>query len=164
MNVLPVHHVTFLTKLDTASVMQRLAAAMEPRKTIRWFPGLAEKPYEGTITGATFSISPIIAYRNSFLPRISGTVEKSPEGTRIVVDMQIHPVIKVLFGFFLVILGCTTLFAFVRMFQAPPVSGKILIPGVLFGGVYFVGKVAFGYEARRVEKDLRALFEGEVGG
>jgi predicted membrane channel-forming protein YqfA (hemolysin III family) len=78
--------------------------------------------------------------------------------------MQIHPVIKVLFGFFLVILGCTTLFAFVRMFQAPPVSGKILIPGVLFGGVYFVGKVAFGYEARRVEKDLRALFEGEVGG
>jgi hypothetical protein len=47
--------------------------------------------FEGDVSQQGFNITRIISYRNSCIPVIRGRFEPSPTGTRIVVEMNMHP-------------------------------------------------------------------------
>src|ERR1700733_10296347 len=47
--------------------------------------------FEGDVSPQGFNISRIISYRNSCIPVIQGRFEPSATGTRIVIEMNMHP-------------------------------------------------------------------------
>jgi hypothetical protein len=47
--------------------------------------------FEGDVSPQSFDITRIISYRNSCIPVIRGRFEPSATGTRIVIDMKMHP-------------------------------------------------------------------------
>lgn len=76
---------TYRSSLKAEEVLQRLQEATEARQMFRStgiFADKNRKSFEGSIKGNTFDISPIITYRNSFLPRIYGEVEKKTRESR----------------------------------------------------------------------------------
>ena len=54
-------------------------------------PPHTKPQFEGDISPQQFKITRIISYRNSCLPVIRGRFEPTQAGTRIVIDMKMHP-------------------------------------------------------------------------
>ncbi|QIZ72295.1 hypothetical protein [Oxynema aestuarii] len=91
----PHEHFTIVTALDPDAVRQRLSTVVEPPKTFRWQWGNPDKPYQGEIGDRSFKISRIIHYRNSFLPVIDGRIEPNGTGSKISINMKLHPFVLV---------------------------------------------------------------------
>jgi hypothetical protein len=68
-------------------------------------PRTAQPQFEGYISPREFNITRIINYRNSRIPVIRGRFEPSPTGTKIVIEMTMHP-----FGYVFPIGGATLAF------------------------------------------------------
>ena len=96
--------------LDT--VVMRLQSATRPPRgfleTLRNSVGASnepEQPFVGTVGRSSFRIERDIHYRNSFLPRISGSVAPVSRGSRILLTMFIHPLVAVFMLVWLSIAG-----------------------------------------------------------
>ncbi|MEN7550521.1 hypothetical protein AAG747_21555 [Rapidithrix thailandica] len=79
MKYLPFENITYKTKLDSEEIQNRITEIIEPEKIFRktGFWGSSNyKPYEGRVDGTSFTITRIIGYGNSFLPRIKGNIER----------------------------------------------------------------------------------------
>ena len=164
MNFLPKETLTFKTKLTEDEIKARLVQAVEPEKFIRsgLFGSSNTKPYEGKITGSTFSIKRIIKYRNSFLPRILGSIERDIQGTSIKVKMRLHIFVLcflfiwcsgALIGLFFMAKNVIANKGFDPWFFMP--IGMLLL-------VYVLTIAAFKYESRKAKNDLKTLFEAEM--
>ncbi len=164
MKYLPKETLTFKTNLKEDEVITRLAHSIEPEKLIRsgLFGFGGAKPYEGKITGYTFSIKRIIKYRNSFLPRIIGQVERDMQGTSIKVKVRLQIFVLVflfvwcsgaLIGLFFIAKNVIVNKAFDPWFFMP--IGMLLF-------VYILTIAAFKYESSKSKKDLKTLFEAEM--
>jgi len=70
-----------------------------------WNWGSTRPPFVGSIQGNTFMIRRDIWYRNSFLPRVRGQIQSTPEGTRVNVTMFLHPFVALFMTFWLAITG-----------------------------------------------------------
>jgi WD40 repeat protein len=100
MKLLP-HYTFSLQAHDPLSVvLERLAAQVEPPKTVRWFLSQDHLLYEGSVSEEGFKISRIIHYRNSMLPVIRGRFEQSSDGTVVQINMTLHPLVLGFLGFF----------------------------------------------------------------
>ena len=80
--------------MPPAAVAARLAAAVEPRRTFRVGPG--RLPFEGEVTGDTFCIRRVIAYRNDWRPELRGVLtparaasDAGAGGTRVHVRLRL---------------------------------------------------------------------------
>ncbi|MBK4732957.1 hypothetical protein JJD41_24270 [Oxynema sp. CENA135] len=91
----PHEQFTIVTALDPDAVRQRLSTVVEPPKTFRWRWGNPDKPYQGEIGDRSFKISRIIHYRNSFLPIIDGRIEPNENGSKISINMKLHPFVMI---------------------------------------------------------------------
>ncbi len=89
MKYLPFEHIIYTSPFPQDEVMAILSRSVE-RKTVRIFKNGPTKEYEGIIDGYRFNISRIIRGRNSFQPRITGTVQPDTTGARIEIKMQLH--------------------------------------------------------------------------
>lgn len=90
----------------------RLQSATRPPRgfleTLRNSVGASNKPgqpFVGTVGRSSFRIERDIHYRNSFLPRISGSVAPVARGSRILLTMFIHPLVAVFMLVWLSIAG-----------------------------------------------------------
>jgi len=122
------------------------------------------KPYEGSVNGNSFSITRIIVYRNSFLPRINGIIEKDFNGNKINVKMRLHVfVIVFMFIWFGGIgIGCLAVLATGFKFGSQNFEPMSLIPfGMLIFG-YALVTGGFKYESIKSKKYLAQLFEAEI--
>lgn len=100
MKYLPFERITYRTNLSEQEVLTKLSSFVEPRKF-----GLGRnqiKEYEGYIDNYSFEISRVIKYRNSFLPEISGRLQKNNLGTQIEVTMKLN-----LFVLFFLLVWCS---------------------------------------------------------
>jgi len=59
--------------------------------TQRFFSSSDGCQFEGEVSPQQFNITRIISYRNCCIPIIRGRFEPSPTGTRIVIEMSMHP-------------------------------------------------------------------------
>lgn len=164
MKFLPTESVTFKTKLKEDEIISRLSQILEPEKFIR--SGLLgssnTKPYEGKITGNNFSIKRIINYRNSFLPRILGTVEKDIQGNSIKVKMRLQ-----IFVIIFIIVWCSGAFMGLFFITKNVIANKgfdpwFFMPIGMLLLVYVLIIAAFKYESRKAKNDLKTLFEAEM--
>lgn len=163
MKYLPIENITYKTRLKEEEVLKRLADSIEPEK-IRFglFDSSATKPYEGQIDGASFRIKRIIRYRNSFLPRISGTIVKDFDGTTINVKMKLHPLVMVFICFWcgsVGLAGITIMAISLRNASYEPAS---LIPFGMFIFAYGLTMGCFKYESNKSKSDLQTILEADI--
>lgn len=164
MKFLPTENITYKTRLREDEVIKRLGEIVEPEKTFRFgmFSSGSTRQYEGQINGQIFNIKRIISYRNSFLPRISGTIEKSYDGTIIKIKMKLHIIVVV---FLCVWCGGVGLGCFVFLTQAfgnSEFNAATLIPFGLLLFVYGMTMGGFKFESHKSKKYLQTIFEADI--
>lgn len=164
MNFLPTENITYKSKLKNEDLLSRLAAAIEPEKTFRFpaFSSGSTKPYEGQINGQTFEIKRIIRYRNSFLPRITGTIESHPYGTTIHVKMRLHIFVITFLFFWCGMVGIGSIAIAKHYFEGAAFNAIALIPFGILLLVYTLTMGAFTFESNRSKKDLQQIFEAGI--
>jgi hypothetical protein len=95
-------------------------------------------PFIGTIDGAAFHMRRDIRYRNSFLPRVHGSVISAPAGARVLVTMHLHPVVAAFMLFWLGAVGVGAVVAFTS--QTTSIQSVLIPAGMfIFGIVVTVG-------------------------
>ncbi len=91
--LLPYRRFQISSRLSAAEASEVLAAEIEPRRWLRFT--WRTRAFEGSVEGSSFDIRRIIRYRNSFVPRVLGTIQAEPNGCTIVVEMTLAPVVLI---------------------------------------------------------------------
>ena len=158
MKLLPYRKLELYSPMPAATVAQVLGDSVEPTNWFRVGGGM--RPFEGAVTPPTFEIRRVISYRNSFLPKIRGTITPDGAGSRISITMRLPLAVAI---FMTVWLGgaCFGAFASATVGVSDPVAllpALIPIGMLLFGSVLTLG--AFSVEARKAESLLTFLLDG----
>lgn len=161
---LPYENITYRTKLKEEEVINRLNNFVEPEKIFRFnfFGNGSSKSYEGDILGNKFYINRIINYRNSFLPRITGTVRTEVYETTIKVKMRLS-IFVVIFLCFWCIATCS--FCFLGLFfsyKSNTFYNGSLVPLGMLLFAYCLTMGGFKFESYKSRKHLLNLFEAEI--
>jgi hypothetical protein len=158
--LLPYRRFAIETALPPAEVQARLRDAVEPRKSLRW-PSGDHKAFEGEVRASGFELERIIDYRNSFLPRVRGTITPSTRGTRLAGTMRLHDVVAAFMIIWLTAVGGACLLFVPHAASAGSLEPAALIPlGMLVVGLV-LPVAAFIPEARKARRLLAELVEGE---
>lgn len=163
MKFLPFENITYKTHLKEDELINRLSEHVESEKRFRFgmFGSGSSKLYEGEISGLTFNLKRIISYRNSFLPRIHGVIEKEMDGSTIKVKMRLSTFVIVFlcFWFGVVGLACIALISEASHLEFNP---AMLIPFGMLGFAYLMTIGGFKYESIKSKKHLQTLFEADI--
>ncbi|TZF95173.1 hypothetical protein FW781_14865 [Chryseobacterium panacisoli] len=160
MKYLPYERITYKTNLSEQEVLTRLSGFVEPKKI-----GLGKnyiKEYEGSVNNNSFEISKVIQYRNSFLPQISGRIQKENDGTQIQVTMSLHA-----FVLFFLFVWCSFALLFfigvsVRDIRAKEISVEFFLPLLMLLFVYALTMIGFKMESKKSKEDLGISFEAKI--
>ncbi|MCJ7935297.1 MAG: hypothetical protein MUW56_17145 [Chryseobacterium sp.] len=160
MKYLPFERITYRTNLSEQEIITKLSGFVEPKKF--GFGRNPIKEYEGSVDNNRFEINRIIKNRNSFLPQISGTIQKNNDGTQIEVTMKLHA-----FVFFFLIVWCSlALFFFiclcVRDIRDKEISVDFFLPLFMLLFVYALTMLGFKMESKKSKEYLRKSFEAEI--
>ena len=82
--------------IDEAQVRIKALIEAPARRWSSWFawpPPVGSRPFAGSFGAMSFKIMRIIAYRNSFLPVIRGTLSQGDVGTDVRLVMTLHPLV-----------------------------------------------------------------------
>lgn len=164
MNYLPAEDIIFKSKLKYTELIQRLEDSIEPVKVFRFglFNRPETKPYQGKIEGLSFNISRIINYRNSFLPRISGSIENTFDGSLIKVKMRLHVAVIVFLCIWGGIMGIVCTVFLTQSLGGTDFDPMILIPFGMLLVFYVVIMLAFKFESKQSKAYLQSLFEAQI--
>lgn len=164
MKYLPAEDITYKTKLTATTLVQRLKDSIEPERAFRFglFQRRETKPYQGKVVGNSFNISRIISYRNSFLPRISGSIENTSGGSLIKVKMRLHVAVIIFMCIWGGIVGAVGFLFLSQAFGSTDFDPMTLIPLGMLVVFYVVIMLAFKYESNQSKADLQSLFEAEI--
>ena len=138
-----------------APIEQVVAFLRQEVEPTQWFRFSREHvSFEGHVDNSGFTISPIIRYRNSFLPVLYGRLTSQPGSTVVRVRMTLHPFAM---GFLSVWFGVLTMFAVfaLRFFQNSDTTTLLLaLVGMgLFGVVLTL--ICFWIEVPMAKRLLR---------
>ena len=117
--------------------------------------------FQGKVSGTTFDVMRRSTGRNSFRPRIRGTIEATGGGSTIRGTMGVHEIVVVFVGFFLAV----AILAFLSLLLNSVKTGRwdawmFVFPAAAVFLVVMMG-LAFTHESRRALKDLAAILGGE---
>lgn len=126
------------------------------------FGSSSTKTYEGQINEMTFTIKRIISYRNSFLPRINGTIQHDFDGTTIEIKMRMNILVTVFIFIWCcgVGLGCAEVLS--HLINYKTFHPTTLIPFGMLIFMYTLTLGGFKYESSKAKKDLQSLFEADL--
>lgn len=165
MRYLPFENIIYETELEPEEVLKRINGIVEPKKNFR-NTGLlgnnSHKPYEGNVYGNIFNINRIIRYRNAFLPRIKGTIEKGTGLTIVKVKMNLHPFVLVFMFIWcggVVLPFSALLLLSIKNGIFDPAILILLLMLLLGCGLTIAG---FKYESIKSKHYLAELFEAEI--
>ena len=164
MKLLPFENIIYKTNLSESEVIKRLNDSIEPEKTLRvnLFGNKSTKDYEGCISKQQFKINRIISYRNSFLPRIKGTIQTDAQGTSIHVKMRLHLTVIIFLTIWCGGVGA----GFITFLSYSIVSNEFNpgIPGTI-GMLIFAYTLTMGgfkFESKKSKNYLSSLFEAHT--
>ena len=162
MKFLPRENIIYKSKLREEEIIRRLTHSIGPEKGFSFgMSGSSTKPYEGKINGQTFDIKRTINYRNSFLPRINGFIQRDFDGISIKVNMRLHILIIVFLSIWCGLVGFVCLGLLAQFFIHLKFNPAALIPFGMLLFAYVLTMVAFKFESSKSKKDLQTLFEAE---
>ncbi len=173
MKLLPYEDIIYETKLEPEEVLKKIDNITESEtfhkankpilyQTIWYFKNRRHKPYIGSIDENSFNIRRIIDYRNSFNPRIYGTVEKESGKTKVYIKMRLQT---------LVIAFIIVWFAFIIQFflgiLTTSIKGQtfipfIFLPPVMLAIAYAATFYFFNSESRHSKRYLAQLLEAKI--
>lgn len=163
MKLLPFENIIYKTNLSEIEIVKRLNDSIEPSKTLRinLFGNESTKPYEGYIFEKQFKINRIIGYRNSFLPRIKGTIQTNAQGTSIHVKMRLHISVIIFLTIWCGIVG-VAFFTFLS-YAISNNEFHIGIPGTIGMLIfaYVLTMLGFKSESKKSKRYLFKLFENQ---
>ncbi|MEL6322260.1 MAG: hypothetical protein AAFQ57_16690 [Cyanobacteria bacterium J06626_14] len=151
--------------IQTYQPLPEVIATLEPHieaPRMRWGFSQNHPPYMGKLSDSGFEIRRIIHYRNSFLPRIKGRFETTPQGTVVHVTMGLHPIVLAF-----MLTWCSIWYT-----AAVPVALSEALTGdvppemaLLFLGTPLAMLIIFGatfwYEAKRSRCELTQIIRGQ---
>jgi hypothetical protein len=160
MPLLPRIPFAMLTPLGPGEAGERLSAAIAAPLSSNAYH--EPRPFSGRFSGASFDVMRTSRGRNSFRPRIRGTIESATGGSRIHGTMQLHEMVVVFVGF--IVLG--PMWLFVQLILQSMETGQwdfriFALPAAALGLLAIMG-FAFAFESRRAVRELTALLDGEV--
>lgn len=112
-------------------------------------------PFIGWIEDRGFQLERRIRYRNSFLPQAHGVVVQAPNGSRILVTMQMHFLVVRFMIFWLGVVGLGLL---VTLTHEPFDKGTAILAGMFLFGVLMVAG-EFYPEARMLRRLLEQALD-----
>ncbi len=159
MNLLPYRKYTYNSPLSENEIRNRLNCLTRAANAfkVKYYPNIKISGYNGELRGNKFDLARAIAYRNSFLPMISGTISVQPTGTKIEIKMRLHTLVMVFGAVFFGVLLFAVVSSFTYYRLVNPV-GLVIPIGMLVGGYLFF-TVPFLIEAGIAKKDMAKLFE-----
>lgn len=163
MKFLPAEHLIYLTPLSHDEVIAKLRQTITKETFIGWrffFSG-PSKPYEGWVVGSTFSMQRIIWYRNSFLPRIEGTVHQNFGKVLIDINIQLNIFAKIFVLFWCGLMGLISLFTIVQMVNKQEIELVGFIPVLMGMFGYAMAQAGYYFESIRAKADLQKIFHAE---
>jgi hypothetical protein len=96
MLLLPYKKLVVYSSASRETVSEILRQVVEPYVGFRFDRySKSAKPYVGKVGEKTFSIRPIFSGRNSFIPRIVGTIDNAEKGSRVTLTFRLHYVVIV---------------------------------------------------------------------
>lgn len=164
MNFLPTENITYKTALKEDEIIRRLSDSVEPEKTVRFsiFSSSSTKSYVGQINGQIFNIKRIIGYRNSFLPRINGIIERDFNGTTIKVRMRLHSLVIVFLCIWCGVVGLGCIAFLTQVISNSEFNPATIIPFGMLIFVYALTMGGFKYESNKSKKDFQIIFEADI--
>ena len=160
MKILPSMTEEYSSNMMPEELAERMAQFVEPRRfwTRSLFRGERSKSFEGEVSATTFNIRPIIRYRNSFIPIIKGTISPAENGSKIKLEMNLHPFVKYFVTMWLGMVGMGFFAISISMIESSSFSPIFLFPiGMWFFG-YFLAKKGFDYESKPALRTLESIF------
>lgn len=158
MKYLPFEHLIYQTNLSEKEVIVKLSDYMQTKRNRFKFNGNPTKEYEGFINGNSFEINRIIKNRNSFLPQITGTIQRNNNETQIEVKMRLDWAV---FGF--LFFWCSfVLFFLIMTLTQSEISTDILIPFFMLLFAYLLTMLGFKIESKRSKKDLEKMLGAKI--
>ena len=156
---LPFRRFEIDTHLTVDQCEHTLCAIVEPRRWLRAPLARGALDFEGEVTNDGFSITRVIGYRNSFLPRISGVFHQRPRGTLVTITMRPN---WLALGFWIVwIAACLTTGAIILLWRSDFQkyrAGALLAAMLAFG--YLMCSVLFAIEAEKARRILTEVLTG----
>jgi hypothetical protein len=158
MKLLPYERYVLTTKLNMGEVIRRMQYNVsEKHRNIFTIPKEEQKVFTGNVREEGFIVSRRIAYRNSFLPIITGYIDEGFGETQIRITMRMSYFVSL---FMIVWLGFT-LFALIQVlynvYLQKMVAGAIFPPLFMFLAGYGLMMICFKLEANKAKAMLRAL-------
>ena len=161
MKLLPYRRFAIDSPLTPGEVAARLRDAIEEPRTFAF--SRPERPLVGRLDGTTFDVMRSVTGRNSFRPRVRGTIEAAGSGARLTGTMQLHEIVMLLMGGLFAVAGS----ALLSMAAQDLRSGHLETPTLaVFGVVVFFGAIAIGgfiSETRPVLDELVRLVDARDG-
>ncbi len=160
MNFLPYENITLVTMLTEREIYSKLNDFIEFDKSHRvgLYDTKSTKKYSGQIIENSFYIKRIINYKNSFLPRIEGTIISDIRGTKVNIKMRLYPLVLI---FMIIWFTGLSIVTFIILSARDGNNNNIfplIIPFIMILFGYLLFTIPFKIESRIAFKDINALF------
>jgi hypothetical protein len=162
--ILPSRKFALLSALRPDEALHALGAAVAPRRN--WKQKMFSRGkggFMGEVTEGGFSLERDIAYRNSFLPRITGTIGPGSPSTRIEVSMKMDALVSGFMAVWLVFVVMSFLssaYAYLQASGHPDGTFLVVTGGMaLFG--FILPHASFYPEANKAERFLKETLKAE---
>ncbi|MCQ9635524.1 hypothetical protein MP477_11200 [Chryseobacterium sp. WG23] len=157
MKYLPFEHIIYRTNLSEEEILAKISGFVEAKKFR--FNNKPTKDFEGFSTDHSFEISRIIKGRNSFLPQISGVIQKNNYETQIEVKMTLHWFVSI---FLLFWCGFVLLFFIAAFVTEEKISMNFFIPIFMLLFAYILTMCGFKSESKKSKEYLKRNFEAKI--
>lgn len=161
---IPFEKITIETGLRASEVEERLISIIETDPEMRkrhWLTGSikSNKEFEGNIYQGQITISPIINYKNSFLPDISGRIKSLTFGSEIELKLKLKTPIVIFAALWFGIVGLVSLIMFMQILSGNFEPGFI-VPFIMLIFGYLVFTLGFKKESIKARKRIMEIVNG----
>jgi hypothetical protein len=155
--ILPYQRFSIETRLSMDEVMHRLHTAVAAPAYWQWTR--PPQPFQGSVTGTSFTIHRVIGYRNSFRPRVAGRIVPGHSATAIECTMTMEPVVQVFMALWLSFAAIGFAAGGIALLGGHGLAGGAgLVPFLFLPFGIAMCTFGYGFEAPKTKRALHDLF------
>jgi hypothetical protein len=164
MTFLPYDKIDLTTRLTDKQIVSKLKSITDTdtKFSFKKLFKSNDKSYFGTITDESFEIKRIIYYKNSFLPILFGSFQKTINGSTISIKMRMHMAVNI---------GLSIICSFLLFFsigfllytdKSDEKEITRFIPLIMFSIIYVLVMFFYKLESKKAQRDLIELLSADI--
>lgn len=163
MKIIPSEKLELRTTLSTSELERQLRENIQPKRGVRlrFSKKPSDKIFEGTYSNGKFDIQRVIYHRNSFLPQIAGTYQRTTNGTKVFAELKIHGFVVAFLVFWLSAVSLAlvaTIFGIINQ-GTNPIFG--IVPLIMLAFGIGLGHFGFNMEKEKSIMELKKVLESK---